>query len=183
MNHLGAKSTEFPTSLFKSEKRSIFAQILLRIFAIGFTLTAACIIHNSKQTLIIFTVETDARYTYSPALKFFAYANMIGCAFSILSLFLVSIFGRKSLHPHKYFYLFFHDMIMMALLISGFSAATTIGYLGKYGEIHSGWMPICDSFAKFCHKIIASLIFSAFGVIFYLFLAILSANQSRKIQV
>lgn len=73
--------------------------------------------------------------------------------------------------------------IMMDLLLSACSAAATIGYVGKYGQIRSGWMPICDSVTKFCHKMTASVIFSIFGVIFYLCLTILSAYQSRKIQV
>lgn len=72
---------------------------------------------------------------------------------------------------------------MMALLLAGCSTAATIGYVGKYGQIQSGWMPICDSVAKFCHKIIASVIFSALGVLSYLCLTILSAYQSTKIQV
>ncbi|XP_006363994.1 CASP-like protein 1F1 [Solanum tuberosum] len=181
MNYFAIKSIETPS--VKSEKHFIFAQILLRILATAFTLTAACITFKSTQTLIIFNVETDARYTYSPALKFFVYANVIGCAFSFFSLFLASAFGRTNLHPHKYFYLFIHDMIMMALLLSACSAAATIGYVGKYGQIRSGWMPICDSVTKFCHKMTASVIFSIFGVIFYLCLTIISAYQSRKIQV
>ncbi|MCD7460049.1 hypothetical protein HAX54_042749 [Datura stramonium] len=181
MNHIGAKSIEKPP--MKSEKHFIFAQILLRILATAFTLTAACLILTSKETFIVFTVEVDARYSYSPALKFFAFANIIGCAFSVFTLFLAFIFGRKGLHPDKYFYLFIHDMIMMALLLAGCASATAIGYVAKYGESHSGWMPICDSVAKFCHKTIASLGFSYFGVISYLCLAIILANQSRKIQL
>ncbi|CAN4085480.1 unnamed protein product [Withania somnifera] len=179
------KSIENPT--YEISKYSKYAQILLRILATAFTLTAACIIFNSNETLIVFTVEVDARYSYSPALKFCAYANIIGCAFSVLSLFFASIFGRKDLHPNKYFCLVIHDMllfqIMMALLLAGSTSAATIGYIGEYGLIPSGWMPVCDSVAKFCHKIIASIIFSNFGVIFYLCLAIVSANESRNIQV
>ncbi|KAM3247427.1 CASP-like protein 1F1 [Capsicum annuum] len=181
MNHLAAKSIE--NSPMKSQKYFMCAQIFLRILATSFTLTAACIIFNSNQTVTVFTVETEARYTYSPSLKFFAYANIIVCAFSIFSLFLASIIGRNGLHPNKYFCLFVHDMIMMSVLLAGCASATTIGYVGKYGEMHSGWMPICDSVAKFCHKMIASVIFSYFGVIFYLCLTILSANQSRNIEV
>ncbi|XP_059304268.1 CASP-like protein 1F1 [Lycium ferocissimum] len=182
MNNLGVKAKENPP-ITSQKYYTMCAQILLRILATAFTLTATCIILNSKETVDVFTIQMDARYSYSPALKFFVFANIIGCAFSVFSLFLASIFGRKGLHPNKYFYLFVHDMIMMALLLAGCAAATTIGYVGKYGESHSGWMPICDSVAKFCHKIIASLAFSYFGVIFYLCLAIISANQSRKIQV
>ncbi|KAK4351132.1 hypothetical protein RND71_030445 [Anisodus tanguticus] len=181
MNNMGAKTIEIPP--IKSQKYSMCAQILLRILATTFTLTAACLVFTSDETVNVFTIEMEARYSYSPALKFFTYANIIGCAFSVFSLFLASIYGRMGIHPSKYFYLFIHDMIMMALLLAGCAAATTIGYVAKYGESHSGWMPICDSVRKFCHKIIASIAFSYFGVIFYVCLAIISANQYRKIQV
>lgn len=86
-------------------------------------------------------------------------------------------------HIFKYIKIETMFQIMMSVLLAGCASATTIGYVGKYGEMHSGWMPICDSVAKFCHKMIASVIFSYFGVIFYLCLTILSANQSRNIEV
>ncbi|OIT22849.1 PREDICTED: CASP-like protein 1F1 [Nicotiana attenuata] len=181
MNSFGTKTIESPHMI--SDKCFIRTQILLRVLAAAFTLAAACSMFTSKETVHVFNTEMDARYSYSSALKFFAYANIIGCAFSILSLFLVSIFSRKGLHPKNYFYVFLHDMILMALLLAGTAAATTIGFVGKYGENQSGWMPICDSVPKFCHKVIKSIIFGFLGVIFYLCLTIISANQSRKIQV
>ncbi|XP_009618377.1 CASP-like protein 1F1 [Nicotiana tabacum] len=181
MYSFGAKNIENPP--LKSDKCFIITQILLRILAAAFTLAAACSMFTSKETVNVFNTQMDARYSYSPALKFFAFANIIGCAFSILSLFLASIFCRKGLHPKNYFYVFLHDMMLMALLLAGTAAATTIGYVGKYGENQSGWMPICDSVPKFCHKVIESIIFGYFGVIFYLCLTIISANQSGKIQV
>ncbi|KAJ8537064.1 hypothetical protein K7X08_035465 [Anisodus acutangulus] len=108
MNNMGAKTIEIPP--IKSQKYSMCAQILLRILATTFTLTAACLIFTSDETVNVFTIEMEARYSYSPALKFFAYANIIGCAFSVFSLFLASIYGRMGIHPSKYFYLFIHDM-------------------------------------------------------------------------
>ncbi|CAN4089299.1 unnamed protein product [Withania somnifera] len=110
MNQLAGKSIE--KSPMKSQT---YAQILLRILATAFTLTAACIILKSNETLTVFTVEVDARYTYSPALKFFAYANIIGCALSVFTLFVACIFGRQGLHPNKYFYLFIHDLVRPTL--------------------------------------------------------------------
>ncbi|KAJ8559764.1 hypothetical protein K7X08_003822 [Anisodus acutangulus] len=181
MDNFGAKNMQNPP--LKSQKCLLGTQILFRILSTAFTLAATLIILTSKQTVTVFGIEMDARYSYSSAFKFFALTNIIGCAFSVLSLFLASFLGHKNLDPKNYFYMFLHDLIMMALLLAGCAAATAVGYVGKYGEMHSGWMPICDHVSKFCHKVTTSVMLSYFAVILYLFLTIISANQSRKIQV
>ncbi|CAN4100613.1 unnamed protein product [Withania somnifera] len=167
----------------KPYKFLLGTQIFLRLLATTFTLASTWIILTSKQTVTVFGYEMAARYSYSPILKFFAFANMIGCAFSFLSLILASVLGRKGLAPKNSFYTFLHDLIVMALLLVGCAAATAVGHVGKYGEIHSGWMPICKHVSIFCHKVTNSVILSYFAVIFYLCLAIIYANQSRQIQV
>ncbi|MCE3050856.1 hypothetical protein HAX54_048311 [Datura stramonium] len=181
MDNFDAKNMENPP--LKSHKCLLGTQILLRILATAFTLAATLIILASKQTVTVFGIEMDARYTYSSAFKFFAIANMIGCAFTVLSLLLASVLGHKCLDPKNYFYIFLHDLIVMALLLAGCAAATAIGYVGKHGEMHSGWMPICDHVPKFCHKVTTGVMLSYFAVLFYLCLVIISANQSRRIQV
>ncbi|KAF3664492.1 CASP-like protein 1F1 [Capsicum annuum] len=181
MENNGAKNRQNPP--LKSHKCSFGAQILLRILAIAFTLAATLLILNSQQTAIVYGIEMDARYSYSPAFKFFAIANIIGCVFSVLSLFFATVVCLKRLDPKNYFFLFLHDMIMMGLLLAGCAAATAIGYVGNYGESHSGWMPICDHVSKFCHKVTNSVILSYVAVLLYLCLTIISANQSRNIQV
>ena len=72
---------------------------------------------------------------------------------------------------------------MVALLMAGCAAATAIGYVGKYGNSHSGWIAICDNFGKFCDKVTISVMLSYFAFGFYLFLTIISATMSRHIQV
>lgn len=47
--------------------------------------------------------------------RFFAFANMIGCAFSVLSLFLASVLGHKGLVPKNSFYMFLHDLVRPTL--------------------------------------------------------------------
>ncbi|KAK4370747.1 hypothetical protein RND71_010222 [Anisodus tanguticus] len=179
METIGAKNMQKPP--LKSHKCLLATQILFRILATAFTLAATLIILSSKQIVSVFGIEMDARYSYSSAFKFFALSNIIGCCFSVLSLIIASLLGHKSLDPNNYFYMFLHDLIVLALLLAGCAAATAIGYVGKYGENHSGWMPICDHVSKFCHKVTTSVMLSYFAVILYLFLTIISANQSRKI--
>ncbi|KAJ8559765.1 hypothetical protein K7X08_003823 [Anisodus acutangulus] len=181
MESFGAKNMQSPP--LKPYKCLLGTQILLRILATAFTLASTWILLTSKQTVTVFGLEMDARYSYSPIFKFFALANMIGCAFSVLSLFLAFVVGHKGLDPKNSFYMFLHDLIVLALLLAGCAAATAVGYVGKYGEMHSGWMPICEHVSKFCHKVTSSVMLSYFAVLFYLCLAIISANQSRQIQV
>ncbi|KAK8978164.1 hypothetical protein V6N11_062959 [Hibiscus sabdariffa] len=64
----------------------------------------------AKQTVIVFGMQFDARYTF-----FF----LILCASRTL-------------------------LFMMSLMLSGVAAGTAIGYVGQYGNNHTGWMEICD---------------------------------------
>ncbi|CAN4089297.1 unnamed protein product [Withania somnifera] len=156
----------------------LIVQILFRILGFAFSLSAFWRIVTSKEVIIL---GLDARYTYSPSLKFFAYANIIGSASFVLSLFIVLIgCCKKHLDSNKYFYLFLHDLFVLGLLVAGSAAGTAIGFVGKYGQKHSGWEPICTIVPKFCHKVILSLTLSYIAIFFYLCLTIISANQSRQ---
>ncbi|KAK3042521.1 hypothetical protein RJ639_000245 [Escallonia herrerae] len=167
----------------KTSKSSLAAQVCLRLLALGATLAAACIMITSKQSVVVFGINIDARYSYSPAFKFLVLANLIACAFSLISLIIVPILARKGSHPASYFYMFLHDLVLMTLLMAGGAAATAIGYVGRYGNSHTGWMAICDNFGKFCDRVTVSVLLSFFGFVLYLFLVIISANRSRQIQV
>ncbi|KAL3512533.1 hypothetical protein ACH5RR_025250 [Cinchona calisaya] len=163
----------------KTHKICLVAQICLRFLASVATLSAAWIMLTSKQTVAVFGIVVDARYSYSTAFKFFAYANIIVCACSVLSSFFLLVAGYKFLAAKNYFSLFLHDLIMTTLLMAGCAAATAIGYVGQNGNSHTGWMPICDHFGKFCRRVTISVALSYFSVILYLVLTIISANSSR----
>lgn len=68
----------------------------------------------------------------------------------------------------------------MTLLMAGCSSATAMGYLGKYGNSHAGWMPICGYFDKYCNRITIAVALSYIGFLFYFFLTIISASKSRS---
>ncbi|KAL7139652.1 hypothetical protein ABFS83_09G067400 [Erythranthe nasuta] len=170
--------------ILKTHKSFILTQISLRFLAAASTLAATWITFTTKQTTLVFGIQIDARYSYSPTFKFFAYANLIASAFTFLSLFFVFLLGNKpAVDPTHYFYIFLHDLIMTVLLMGGCAAATAIGYVGKYGNSHSGWVAICGYFGKFCNRITAASLLSYFGFLLYLLLTVISANKSRQIQV
>ncbi|KAL9422771.1 hypothetical protein AB3S75_034949 [Citrus x aurantiifolia] len=160
----------------KYQKRFHVAQICLRILAIATALAATWVILTSKQHLVIFGIPFDARYSYSSAFKFFAFANVAASAFSLLSLLYLLIV------PANYFLLFLHDLFTMSLLLAGCAAATAVGYIGRYGNEHIGWMAICEQFGKFCNKVTASVILSYLSFLCLLVLTIISASRSRQFQ-
>ncbi|CAI9113169.1 OLC1v1013726C1 [Oldenlandia corymbosa var. corymbosa] len=163
----------------KTHKISFFAQIFCRVLVTGAAVAATWIILTSKQTVVIFGMTVDARYSYSSAFKFFAYVNLIVSGFTALSCFLLIIIGNKAFTTKKYFCLFLHDLNMTTLLMAACAAATSFGMIGQHGNEHAGWMPICDHFHKYCGRVSISIALSYFSVVLYLILTIMSAYSSR----
>ncbi|KAG8379485.1 hypothetical protein BUALT_Bualt07G0093400 [Buddleja alternifolia] len=168
---------------FKTHKKFVLTQISFRFMCIGATLAATWIMFTTKQTALVYGIQVDARYSYSPAFKFLAVANLIACAFSVLSLFLAFVMGNKAVDSTHYFYLFLHDLVMTLLLMAGCAAATAIGYVGRYGNSHSGWIAICGYFDKFCNKATIATMLSYIATLLYLTLTIISAKKSNQIPV
>ncbi|KAA8542072.1 hypothetical protein F0562_023224 [Nyssa sinensis] len=181
MDGVGAEAVQ--NHPLKTHKYFLAAQICFRFLATLTTLAAAWIIFTSSQSIVMYGIKFDARYSYSSAFKFFAFANLIASVFSVLSLFLAFILGRKGSDATNYFYMFLHDLVMMTLVMAGCAAATAIGFVGRYGNSHTGWIAFCDHFVKFCDRVTISVILSYFSFLFYLFLTISSASKSRKTQV
>lgn len=63
------------------------------------------------------------------------------------------------------------------LMISGCSAASAVGYVGRYGEEKMGWPSVCNQVAWFCNRILASVILSYLAFFFYFALSITSAHK------
>ncbi|KAK1363314.1 hypothetical protein POM88_038875 [Heracleum sosnowskyi] len=161
------------------QKYTKAAQISLRIMAMAATLAAAWIVLSSKETVIIYGITADVKYNYSPTYKFFAAANLTACVLSLASVVLFYIIGKTS-KSVNYFIFFVHDLVVMTLLMAGCSAATSMGYLGRYGNKYAGWIAICGYFHSYCNKITISVTLSYIAFLFYFFLAIISASKSRS---
>ncbi|KAF8037006.1 hypothetical protein BT93_B0048 [Corymbia citriodora subsp. variegata] len=167
----------------KSSDVSYGAQICLRILSIATTLAATSVMVTCRQSITVFGIRIDARYSYSSALKFFALANTIASAFSMMSLILLIVFThpRGLRKPSNFFFfLFLHDLWMMSLVLAGCAAATAVGYVGKYGNNHTGWMPICDHLGKFCSKATASMAFAYVSLLLLMLLTILTARNIQQ---
>ncbi|KAE8693978.1 CASP-like protein 1F1 [Hibiscus syriacus] len=179
MERTEAKFAENPHR--KTDKVSLCAQFGLRIMAISTAFAATWTIATAKQTVVVFGMQFDARYTYCSAFKFFAFANAFACAFTFLSLVFVFFSLRHGLTTTSFFLLFLHDLFMMSLMLSGVAAGTAVGYIGRYGNSHAGWMEICDRLKKYCDKVTASMVLSYLSVVCLVVLTVISAGKSRQI--
>ncbi|CAK7336793.1 unnamed protein product [Dovyalis caffra] len=149
----------------KTQKLFIGAQIFFRIVAIAASLVSSGLLITNKQAIDIGGLVLDARYSYSPEFKFLAYANIFVAVFSLLSILFLFLVVRQGSNPTHYFILFLLDLALMSVVIGGCAAATAIGFLGKYGNSHTGWMQICDNFGKFCNRATTSVTFSYLSLV------------------
>ncbi|KAJ4974846.1 hypothetical protein NE237_008020 [Protea cynaroides] len=134
-----------------------------------------CLIFTSRQTIEVFGISFAASYSDEPTYRFFAYANVVACVFSLLSLAIFFFLRRLG----NDFIPFLHDLLIMSLLLAACAAATAIGEIGIHGNNHTTWMPICNRVPKFCHRVKSAIIFSYLALVMYLILTILSALRAQ----
>lgn len=60
--------------------------------------------------------------------------------------------------------------VVTMLLTAAVSAAAAIGYVGKKGNSHTGWLPVCNQFPKFCNHVTGALVLGFCGVLVYMFI-------------
>lgn len=62
--------------------------------------------------------------------------------------------------------------LILVLLDSSISACVAIGQVGKKGNSHAGWLPICDQVPKFCDRVTGAMI-AGFAALLAYFLILL----------
>ncbi|KAL3522268.1 hypothetical protein ACH5RR_015102 [Cinchona calisaya] len=124
---------------------------LLRLLALGAAVTATVIMISARDTAQVFNMSFEAKYTNSPTFKYFVIINAIASGYSLIVLFCPS---KTSLLR----FLLVLDMIVTLLLDSSISACLAIGQVGKNGNAHTGWLPICNQVPKFCDHVTGALI-------------------------
>lgn len=104
--------------------------------------------------------------------RFFVIAKAIGGVYSLVLLFIPTTILRR---------LFLAlDMVVTMLLAVSVAAAVAVGEVGRNGDYHAGWPPICDQVPKFCNHVMGALILGFFGVCVHIFL-LLHAIQMGSI--
>ncbi|KAL5717433.1 hypothetical protein ACHQM5_010434 [Ranunculus cassubicifolius] len=168
------------------QKGFFMSQIVLRVLGIAATLISIVLMITSKQTISVFSLRIEANYSYSSTFKFFVAMDSFACSLSALCL-SIFLYHHILTNPVQKTYqiMFLIDLMVLVCILIGSSAATAIGYVGKYGNSHAGWMPICDQFGKFCNRSLASVVMSFFAAMIFIGLTIWSswkATTTTKLQ-
>ncbi|XP_022747066.1 CASP-like protein 1C1 [Durio zibethinus] len=142
---------------------------LLRFIAFSTTLAAAIMMASSHERTAVLTLSFEAKYSDTPAFKYFVIANAIASIYGLLLLFLPS----KSLLWQLVVAL---DVVFTMLLTSSISAALAIAYVGKKGNPKAGWLPICDQVNKYCNQVKGTLAVGFISVIIYMLLLLYSIH-------
>ncbi|XP_022847740.1 CASP-like protein 1C1 [Olea europaea var. sylvestris] len=143
---------------------------LLRLLALGAAVTATVITVTSKDTAQFLNMKFEAKYTNSPTFKYFALINAIASGYTLIMLF----FPSKSSCGHL---ILVFDLIMVLLLDSSISACLAIGQVGKKGNSHAGWLPICGQVPKFCDHVTGALIAGFLAAIIYFLIFLYSLHN------
>ncbi|RVX09368.1 CASP-like protein 1C2 [Vitis vinifera] len=128
-----------------------FLLIHSKLLILGFFLIPGC-----HERTTYFSVSVEAKYSHTPAFKYFVIANVIGSAYSFLLLFLPS---HGSLWP----LVIASDVVITMFLTSSISAALSIAYVGKKGNSYAGWLPICDQVPNYCNHVTGALAAASLG--------------------
>ncbi|KAL4626804.1 hypothetical protein ACB092_05G123500 [Castanea dentata] len=144
-----------------TKTRMIFT-LLLRLLALGATLAATIIMVTSHDSAEVLNLTFQAKYSDETTFKYFVIAEAVASGYSLIALFISS----KSLLRH----LVILDVVITTLLSSSVSAALAIAHVGKKGNSHAGWLPICGQVHKFCNQVTGALIAAFIAAIIYLVL-------------
>ncbi|GJN38247.1 hypothetical protein PR202_gb27272 [Eleusine coracana subsp. coracana] len=135
-------------------------RVVLRAVTAAAAGVAAVVMATSQEMsdAFVFGFQMEAKFQYSPSLVFFVIANAVACAYSLLAL----IVPLES--PAARFVLM-ADVIVSMLLSGAIGAAAAVSDLGKNGNSHAFWQPICGLVETFCQHVGGALISSLVAVI------------------
>ncbi|XP_060191060.1 CASP-like protein 1C1 [Lycium barbarum] len=150
-----------------SKAMRICSVTLIRLLAICGTISAAIVMVTSHEKIKVFSVSFEAKYSHTLAFKYFFIANIVGSVYSIVVLFLPSKTSLSRL-------VLISDLIVTMVLTSSVSAALAVAQVGKKGNSHAGWLPICGQLHHFCDQIGGALIAAFISLILYMLLLFLS---------
>ncbi|XP_038888604.1 CASP-like protein 1C1 [Benincasa hispida] len=144
--------------------------LLLRLLALGSTVSAAIVMATSHEEARFFALSFEAKYTHTPSFKYFVIANAVASVYGFLVLFLPaeSLLWRLVLC---------FDVMMTMLLTSSIAAALAVAQIGKNGNSYAGWLPICDQVANYCSQVTGALAMGLLGLFVYLLLLLYSLHS------
>ncbi|OAY26186.1 CASP-like protein 1C2 [Manihot esculenta] len=150
------------------EMKKVFT-IALRLLALASTVVAIVVMVRSHDSAEVFNLTFTAKYSNTPAFKYFVIAEAVGGAYTVIVIFLYSksILGRL---------IIILDTVITVLLSSSISAALAIAQVGKKGNSHAGWLPVCGQVPRFCDQATISLIAGFVAAVVYFVLLLCSLH-------
>lgn len=139
----------------------------LRLLALAATVVAIVFMVTSHDSAQVFNLTFTAKYSNTPAFKYLVIGEAIAGGYTVISILL----SFKGLFWRLIVIL---DMVTTVLLTSTISAALAIAQVGKKGNTHAGWLPICRQVPDFCDYVTVALIAGFAAAIIY-FVLLLSS--------
>ncbi|GFQ07425.1 CASP-like protein 1b2 [Phtheirospermum japonicum] len=145
-------------------------------------------LNKQTKTITVATIGTIpikatlvAKFQHTPAFVFFVIANGNASLHNLLMLGF-SFVGHKfisfkGLAPLAIPIL---DLINVAIVSGGASAAAFMGQLGRDGNSHARWNKICDKFDGFCDRGGGAMIASFFGLMMMIIVCSISIFRLRN---
>ncbi|KAM0899284.1 hypothetical protein ACQ4PT_021402 [Festuca glaucescens] len=129
--------------------------------------TAVVAIVGTKPLTQTFT----AQFKDTPVFVYFVVANAIASLYNLVVVLVMRrlVQGRVQRLVHMI------DMVIMVLLATGATTAASMAELGKNGNLHAHWNPVCNKFGSFCTRGGVSIVSSFVGVALMLAMNLLSA--------
>ncbi|KAJ3685354.1 hypothetical protein LUZ61_014518 [Rhynchospora tenuis] len=153
----GTKSDLVLDSKYAQIKAKLVKQLplTLRWLTLMATATAAIGMGLNKQskTSVVAIVGTQplsqtftAKFQQTPAFVYFVAANALASFYNIMLVLLRPFFKGKE----NGLWVHILDLVIMVIVATGAAATTSMAELGKDGNVHARWNPICDKFSAFC---------------------------------
>ncbi|KAK7252156.1 hypothetical protein RIF29_35916 [Crotalaria pallida] len=146
-----------------SKTKRVFTNFL-RFLAFGATIAAVVVMVTSHESTMVLNLTFTAKYSNDPVFKYFVIAEAIASGYSLI----VLLFSRFQNSLWRLVLIL--DFVVAMLLSSSVSAAVAIAHVGKKGNDHAGWLPICGQVPKFCDHVTGALVAAFAAAIIYLVL-------------
>ncbi|WCJ24424.1 CASP-like protein 1B2 [Euphorbia peplus] len=167
----------------KSRGTRFYIYLGLRIVAVIATATATIVMGLNKQTksFVVATVGTTpitatltAKFQHTPAFIFFVIANAMASFHNLVTIALQIFASKIDYKGLRTVTTAILDMMIVALISGGVNAAVFMAELGKKGNSHARWNPICDKFGSYCDHGGVAIISSFVGLVLMLIISTLS---------
>lgn len=102
--------------------------------------------------------------------RYFVLINAVAAGYTLIMLF----FPSKSSCGH---FVLLLDLVIVILLVSSVSACLAIGMVGKNGNSHAGWLPICNQVPKFCDRVTGAMVAGFVALLAYFLILLYSIHN------